>query len=326
MNRHSMKIAITGALLLSLVGCCGRILRRDDGTPRFGGWREQPIVPRAGTPVPPPGVPGTPGSNPEVLMPSKVPPLPPSSSFLPPAPRRDASSDLRLPDRGGLLPPTQVPVDEKSYRGSPSAKQTEEPPTAPLNPFTQAKPRTEGPTIPPDLTDPSKPDYIPPPGVPQSSESGKLSVPPVDIPGFNELDGQISVGLKPVPDGFQWLKTNGYRTVLHLNKAGIAGSADRTVVESKGLAYRSIDVSFPTIASEHLAAFNAIIAENGNRPLFIYDNAEGKLTGALWYLHYRTVQRLEDHEALTRAKRLGLKAESTPENEELWRSILKLLP
>jgi protein tyrosine phosphatase (PTP) superfamily phosphohydrolase (DUF442 family) len=146
----------------------------------------------------------------------------------------------------------------------------------------------------------------------------------VDIPQFATVKDRVASGLKPYPDGLQWLKDNGYRTVLHLRRPGEDDSADRKQVEKHGLAYLSLEVSPDTLTAEVAAQYNAVVNDAGKLPLFVYDK-DGVLAGGLWYLYFRLAAGVNDNEALTRARRLGLREEQEGEGRRMWLAVQKVL-
>jgi protein tyrosine phosphatase (PTP) superfamily phosphohydrolase (DUF442 family) len=189
------------------------------------------------------------------------------------------------------------------------------------------------PQVPPD-----QPRESARPNVPQSSEPPKApplnkdggsaggekprSSPalPVGIANFAEVMPGVASGLRPLLDGVDWLKTNGYKTVLQIRAPGENGDGDRQLLEQRGLKYLTLEVSPKTLTPEVVDKFNQIVADPANRPLFIYDK-DGSLAGALWYLHFRTADKLSDDEARKKAAALGLKEETTGPNGELWLAI-----
>jgi protein tyrosine phosphatase (PTP) superfamily phosphohydrolase (DUF442 family) len=162
-----------------------------------------------------------------------------------------------------------------------------------------------------------------PPPAAQPGVAEKRAVPPVTIPSFAVVvPDRIIAGQKPTLDGLDWLRQNGYRTVVQVTKAGEKDSA-RKAVESRGLKYMSIEVATTDLARA-VDEFNRILVDNANYPLFVYDR-DGSLAGALWYIRFRTSDGLNASEALTRAKSLGLREESTGENAVLWGAIQNYL-
>ena len=129
----------------------------------------------------------------------------------------------------------------------------------------------------------------------------------------------VASGLKPYPDGLTWLKGKGYRTVLHVRLPGQDDSADRELIEKRGLRYLSLEVSPETLTEEKIKDFNRVVNDEGNLPLFVYDK-EGMLAGGLWYLYLRTSEMVSEDEARTKAASLGFKPD---EHKAMWQAIQK---
>jgi protein tyrosine phosphatase (PTP) superfamily phosphohydrolase (DUF442 family) len=134
----------------------------------------------------------------------------------------------------------------------------------------------------------------------------------------------VTSGLKPQLDGLSWLYDNGYRTVLHIKQADEDDSADRQIVEKRGLRYLALSVAPTTLSRATVDEFNRIVADAGRQPLFVYDR-DGTLAGALWYLHFRMVGRDSDETARTKAGRLGLKIDGSGAPRDIWLAIQRLL-
>jgi hypothetical protein len=49
------------------------------------------------------------------------------------------------------------------------------------------------------------------------------------------------------------------------------------------------------------------------------------LAGSLWYLHFRTVERLANDKAQEKAVPLGLQVEQNESNRSMWLAIQKVL-
>jgi len=147
---------------------------------------------------------------------------------------------------------------------------------------------------------------------------------PVGIPQFAIAKDRVASGLKPFPDGLDWLKANGYRAVLHIRRNGEDDSAARRQVERSGLNYLSMEASPQSLSREIADEFNRMVDNPANLPLFVYDK-EGMLAGGLWYLHFRLVEQASDEESRIRAARLGLKEDTDSSHREMWLAIQKLL-
>lgn len=256
------------------------------------------------------------------------PPVPPptvSSPFPAPIP---ASTFTPSPQALLQAPAATVPA--------PSATRSYEPPLAtPLEP-TWRIPADSGVRLaPPEETSPppmeggvrlQPPDLrLPSPSLPpRSEERAPTPLLPAGIPQFALAKDQVATGLKPMLDGVDWLKQNGYRAVLHLLQPGEDDAAERKLFEMRGLKYLRLEVSPQTLSRSVLEEFNRVVGDRGNQPLFIYDKS-GALTGSLWYLHFRDVEQLGDEEARIRAAQLGLREDQNGLQREMWLAIQKYL-
>jgi hypothetical protein len=147
---------------------------------------------------------------------------------------------------------------------------------------------------------------------------------PVGIPNFAEPMPGVVTGFRPTLDGVVWLKTNEFRTALHVKATGENDDGDRQLYEQKGLKYLSLELSPTTLTPKVVEEFNRIVTDPGLRPLFVYDK-DGSLSGALWYLHFRTAGKLSDEEARKKAVSLGLKEEADGGSREMWLAVQKFL-
>jgi len=188
---------------------------------------------------------------------------------------------------------------------------TQEPPLAPA---TAPAPGASTTPAPPN---PAKPAV--------AEESTATPSMPVGISQFAVAQEGVTSGLKPaVYGGLDWLQANGYRAVLHIRSPGEDDTADRQVVDNHKLKYLSLEVSPKTLTPTVVDAFNRMVADAENRPLFVYDN-NGVLAGGLWYLHFRTADQASDEVARLKAARLGLKSELDAENRPMWLAIERYL-
>ena len=158
-----------------------------------------------------------------------------------------------------------------------------------------------------------------------ASEPPQRTAPPAfpTIPNFASAKEQVSFGRRPALDEVDWLRAKNYRAVLYVRAPGEDDSADRKLFETRGLAYGTIEVS-PATLSSAMEQFNKIVGEKTNLPLFVYYYKDPMLAGALWYLHFRTVEDLKDAEAKFKATQLGL-AEPSEANKPMWLAIEKYL-
>jgi protein tyrosine phosphatase (PTP) superfamily phosphohydrolase (DUF442 family) len=312
-------------------GCCSWEQFRANHPRLYGTKPSDPLVDRSVPPnypnypiVPLPGT--TQPGGPEILTPQ---PAPPGSTPTPPPPNSAGYGTVAPPN--GIAPaefvyppnPTPKPSDSLSIPSGQSA----EPPKAPARrmpppdyPPTEAE-KTNTYAVPPGLLDPmpdSKTPLIPPTNVDSSPAL------PVGIPNFTEISDKLAMGLKPDPEGFQWLRDNGYQTVLHLCRPGADRSAHQEQIEKRSLKYLSLELSAATLTKEQLEEFNKIVADPTNKSLFVYDE-NGALTGAIWYLHLRSVKTMPAEMAKGHAERLGFREKGTDEQDALWASIQLIL-
>ncbi|MGH7224354.1 MAG: fused DSP-PTPase phosphatase/NAD kinase-like protein, partial [Gemmataceae bacterium] len=266
MNRRQVSFLLASALVWSgLSGCSGTSNLRNARLSRA------PIPPPpcdrcAGTgPMPPrfapteaPGIPVPPPPG-QMTAPPPAPPAPP------PAPPPSTV--------GTIQQNTYVAPGPSAPSGNAPAVYLEQPqPVAP--PASAAPPRTET----PQTTEP-----------PLQKNRDASPPMPVDIPHFAMVTDGIASGQEPFADGVTWLKSHGYRTVLHVRTPGEDDRAARPF-EQAGLRYLHVEVSPRTLSKDIVDRFNRTVAEAGNRPLFVFDK-DGSLAGALWYLHFRLVDR-----------------------------------
>jgi protein tyrosine phosphatase (PTP) superfamily phosphohydrolase (DUF442 family) len=217
---------------------------------------------------------------------------PPCATISPPVAQDAASTDVRsFPPPGGAQP---------EWRPAPGVR---------LDPPERGAPPEERPRLKVD-----------------ENEGGGSGGLPVDIPQFAIVKKNVANGLRPTSaEGIDWLKKNGYRMALYLRRRDDSDDADRKQFEEKnGLKYASLTVSPDSLSQDLVDEFNKIVADSANQPLFVYDKT-GLLAGALWYLHFRIVDRQSDEEARTIAGRLGLKDDDKPENREMWLAIQRLM-
>ena len=133
---------------------------------------------------------------------------------------------------------------------------------------------------------------------------------------------QVANGLRPLADGFDWLKENGFRAVLHVHAPGEDDAADRELVERRGMVFRSVEVSPQTLNKAAVDSFSSIVTDKAQAPIFVYDK-DGTLAGGLWYLQFRIADHMSDAEARQKARQLGLKEDG--DSKMMWLAIQKYL-
>jgi protein tyrosine phosphatase (PTP) superfamily phosphohydrolase (DUF442 family) len=168
---------------------------------------------------------------------------------------------------------------------------------------------------------------LPPESVsaPASRESAASPALPVGIREFAvAIPDRAATGRKPMLDGLDWLKVNGYRTALYLRRPGDPDAADRRQFEQRGIRFVSLEVSSETLSRPTVDEFNRLVNDASAQPLFVYDQT-GALTGGLWYLYFRRVERLDDDAARLRAGRLGLRDDADGEPAAMRRAVQQYL-
>jgi protein tyrosine phosphatase (PTP) superfamily phosphohydrolase (DUF442 family) len=210
------------------------------------------------------------------------------------------------------------------------------------------KPGTGGPSVrlyPPEVTEGTDGSTKPPTKAPEVFENdkpapkvdfGKPEVPvvdkgkkaspfPVGIAQFGQVNDRFAGGLRPsLDDGLDWLRDSGYKAVIYLRAPGDADEADRKQVERRGMKFFSLEVSPQALNKKLVDDFFALVGEQGNQPLFVYDS-DGSRAGAMWYLHFRVAQMASDAEARKQAHVLGLRHEREGMQRDMWEAAQKYL-
>jgi protein tyrosine phosphatase (PTP) superfamily phosphohydrolase (DUF442 family) len=164
-----------------------------------------------------------------------------------------------------------------------------------------------------------------PPAAPLAKDNGSASPAlPVDIPQFAAVKPNVASGQEPFADGVNWLKTHGYRTVLHIRAPGADDREARRSFEQSGLRYLSLEVSPQTLSKDIVDQFNRSIADPTNLPLFVYDK-DSSLAGGLWYLHFRLVEKESDENARVDAARLGFRQNDNGPHQAMWLAVQNYL-
>jgi protein tyrosine phosphatase (PTP) superfamily phosphohydrolase (DUF442 family) len=256
---------------------------------------------RCNTPGLPPGaIPIRPGSPPPaglVLPPTAVPTVPPAAVPAPaPFPEGSTSGFGAVPLERPATPLPPVRFGTPNIGRAPEVLTPEPTGRAQVRPNPNAVPRLMS----PELALPG--ERTPPPTVPPG-EVGS-AVPASGLPAFTTVKTEVASGRRPLLDGFDWLRDHGYRSVLHLRRDTDDDASDRRRAEQSGLAYAAMTVTDADLAGTIAEQFDRVVNDPSARPLYVYDR-DGTLSGAMWYLHMRRVDRVSDAEARVRAARLG---------------------
>jgi protein tyrosine phosphatase (PTP) superfamily phosphohydrolase (DUF442 family) len=298
----------SGWLLLAILALTSAGCRNPQRRPAL---QSQPVAPPSPRPVlpanPPPATPGQIQQAPYVPPPGAnvPPPTPPSGSFptVPPTPPPTAPP----PGPSGALQPPNQPIAQVENRWQPAENGAR---LGAPEPIAGEAPKVTPRLYPPDKT----PD---PPSVKNSI------APPVGIPQFASAMANVETGLRPsLDEGLDWLRSRGYRTVVHIRLPGENDTADRKQVEKRGMKYLSLEVSPQTLIKATVDEFNRIVRDTSSQPVFVYDR-DGSLAGALWYLYFRIVEQSPEETALIRARSLGLREEREGAHRDMWQAAQK---
>jgi protein tyrosine phosphatase (PTP) superfamily phosphohydrolase (DUF442 family) len=241
-----------------------------------------------------------------------------------------APSGQPAPPGGGVIQQnayvTPGPTNPSAPSGNAPAVYLEQPQPIASAPNTSASPRQAqsfAPQTPESRQAQSQSPQTPEPPPARDDRAASPAL-PVDIPHFAMVKTNLASGQEPFAEGIAWLKAHGYRTVLHVRAPGEDDRAARQF-EQSGLRYLSLEVSPQTLSKDIADHFNGMVGDAGNLPLFVYDK-DGALAGALWYVHFRLVDRQTEEQARQNAERLGFKPDSSdPRFKTMWLAVQKLL-
>jgi len=175
------------------------------------------------------------------------------------------------------------------------------------------------------------PDFADRPKAPEST--AEASPPPTDtkpipksdrptgIDEFTRVKDGVSAGHRPTIDGLDWLKANGYKTVVHVRRPQDDDETDRRQVERRDMKFVALTVTPETLTQAWVDDFNKLIGDTAARPVFVYGQ-DPQTAAVAWYLHLRTAEFLTHDEARVRALHLGLKDEKS----DLFRAALTVAP
>jgi protein tyrosine phosphatase (PTP) superfamily phosphohydrolase (DUF442 family) len=220
---------------------------------------------------------------------------------------------------GAVAPSVPVVPETRGYAPLPAGP-IPVTPSAPADAGVRLSP--PAPAAPPQSPEPPRAPVPVAPGV--RDEPGPSPALPSGIAQFAPARPGVSSGLKPSLEGLEWLRTNGYRAVLHVRLPGAEDAAERRQFERLGIRYLSVEVSPQTLSRDVVERFSRPVGDPANQPLFVYDR-DGTLAGGLWYLYFVTVSHDTDEVARLKAARLGLKEDTAGPAGEMWLAIQKYL-
>jgi hypothetical protein len=234
-----------------------------------------------------------------------LPAAPRSPYLLPPA--NVPTTPAPPPASGSFVPPVAPPAETRQYPPAPSWLA---PPAAPA----------PAPTTPPAERPPPEillPESLPPSAngssssarPPQAGGAGGISpapsasTPPAHLPGYTRVKRGVATGRRPTLDGFDALQRANFRTLVYLHAPQADVTALRQIASQRQLDLLPLEVT-PENLPHALQQFNTIVGDYSRHPLYVFDD-DGVRAGVLWYLHFRTVEALNDDAARIRARPLG---------------------
>lgn len=311
-----LHISLLLSAMLGFAGCCGTTNTRSgyQQPPRLEPLRPvRPPCDRCATPniIPPrfnpaPGPMVAPPGAPAVAAPPPSPEIQQNAFQAPAQPSPPASP----PPTGGAAGVYLAPPEP-----APAAPTTPPPSAPPAN--NAAPPREQTRLYAPQTTEP-------PAAPPARDDRAASPALPVDIPQFAIARPNVATGLEPYPDGVSWLKSHGYRNVLHVRAPGEDDSAARRRFEQGGLRYLSLELSPQSLTREVVEQFSRTVNDTSNQPLFVYDR-DGSLAGGLWYLHFRLSDRVSDEKARADAAQIGFKQDQEGPHKTMWVAVQSFL-
>ena len=263
------------------------------------GYRWQPTAPQ----------PLANGTSPYSSPPSQAPTYGPSAPYQP--------SPANEPQRASvfLLPPTND-VAKETPKESP--RETAEPPVN--SPKIALYPPTDS-APPPPYVPPATPaaPSTPAPSTPAPSTPRASSF-PVGIANYDRVrpDGDVTTGSRPSLEGLDWLKKEGIATVVFVHLPGAAVEPDRDVVTRRGMTFLELEFDPKNLDKKSVDEFLRVQRDASLGKIFVYDDVDGAVTGALWYLSFRTIDQSTDEEARIRAGSLGLRENRDGTFRDMW--------
>jgi protein tyrosine phosphatase (PTP) superfamily phosphohydrolase (DUF442 family) len=334
MNRRQVSFVLSGLVLLGDLSGCGCPNNYRSGyvyPPRRDAVLDNPFaangpMPPRYVPNPPPGVPSP---NPSAIvapLPGVAEPNPPVVAPPPPAPVMVPPGGIAPP--GQASPPPAAAIQQNNYIAPGPSTPSSPSPVAPSVYLEQPQPVSPTPSQPRanDAAPPETRPYMPPSSEPPPARDDRAASPalPVDIPQFTMVKTNVANGQEPLADGIAWLKKHGYRSALHVRAPAEKDDDARKQYEQAGLRYVSLELSPEMLTKETVDKFNRLVGDDNNLPRFVYDK-DGSLAGALWYVHFRLVDRATPEKAREEAERLGFKPERGEAFLKMWLAVQKLL-
>lgn len=131
-------------------------------------------------------------------------------------------------------------------------------------------------------------------------------LPPKEIPRFQMLDSGLYRGGQPEREGFDYLRKNGFKTIINLRTE----NDEEAIVKELGMNYVHIpiDVKFwSKIPSPAIEQYFKILNDPANYPIFFHCKRGADRTGALAGFYRIAVQGWEPKKAYTEARQIGMR-------------------
>jgi len=143
------------------------------------------------------------------------------------------------------------------------------------------------------------------------------------VPGFAVVKDGVATGRRPTLDGWDALKTAGYKTAVYLHDPATDPASAKEQAEKRGLTFVAVPVSADKF-EDAMTRFQTLVTDKSARPTFVFDD-DGARTGSLWYAYLRTVDFLGSDEARVKAAAAGLKDPPSAEQQTFWVAVQKYL-
>jgi hypothetical protein len=124
------------------------------------------------------------------------------------------------------------------------------------------------------------------------------------LPGYTKVKDGLYAGRKPAIEGYDSLRSAGFRTVIYLHGPGADVAAVKDLAATRDLHFVAIETTPETLA-EASKQFDRVVTDRVTRPAYVFADDDLR-AGAVWYLHFLTVDAAGPDVARLKAKPLGL--------------------
>ena len=92
-----------------------------------------------------------------------------------------------------------------------------------------------------------------------------------DLPHYFVVDQYLHRGGQPNDKGFEWLKSEGIKTVINLREESVSRSSEAEIIKRLDLNYIAIDIDpFLPPGDEKIEKFLQIMADSKHHPVFVH--------------------------------------------------------